>query len=798
MVMDQVTLLKYQERTLQMKNKIILQPHEICMERAILFTESYKKTRGENPIMRFAKAMDHLLRNMTIKIWDDEFIVGNRCTKYVGTPLYPEVRVDSLELDCDLYNRRQFQHLFLSEEDNRILKDEIIPYWKNEEETVQARFMKNLPDDVKAIMNTLVFVVDTELTNGPGHFLPGHENILKFGINGLLQKAMTQLREYAGPGPENSSKRAFLQSVIIVYNAAKAFIQRFSNLAREKAEMEPNPERKKELREISKICENISENPPSSFKEALQLIFFNHLICGLEDGGFAISVGRLDQYLFPYYLKDKETEKITPEEVQFLIECFFLKLCTLWNYILNKGTIAGEGPPIAENLTIGGVDRTGNDATNELSYLILDAYTRLKTVQPTFSIRIHENTPEDFLIKVAETVKSGASVALFNDQVMIRGLQKRGFTLEDACEYAPIGCVEPQHPHKSFGSTNANQLNIVKILEMTLSNGRDICTGASYGPKNEKPITTYNDLWEVFLSKMRYYIKNMVSTMDALDNAFAELDPQPFLSATIDDCIERGLDITKGGAIYDFTGPQLIGLATVADSLAVIKKVVFEDQLLPLEELVAMLKKDYKGTFQERKAREWQQTFMNRVPKFGNDDDYVDRIAVEVAKAYCEEIAKYTNYRGGKYNPGIYSTSFHLAFGAFTGATADGRKMGLPLSNGLGPTHGMDLKGPTSLLNSIMKLPHDMMTNGNSFIMAIHPNSVIIDKFLPILRIFLGSEGGYHIQFNVCGKDTLIDAQSNPDNYRSLVVRIAGYSVYFTELSKGAQNEIIARTECSL
>ncbi len=792
MVVEQISL---SNRTEQMKQKIITHSHEICLERAKLFTESYKKTKGEIPILRFAKAMEHYLKNMTIKIWDDEYIIGNRSTKFIGAPLFPEIRVDTLELDCDTYNSRQFQQIRIADDQKQVLKEEIIPYWKTEEETVQARFQALLPAEVRKVMETLVFVVDTELTNGFGHFFPGHENILKYGIKGLIQQASDKMKTINGTSPEDIQKRTFLESVLILLNAVKSFIQRFSKLAQNSAKTESNPERKKELVEISKICSIIAENPPTSFKEAIQLIYFNHLICGLEDGGFAISVGRLDQYLYHYYLKDKHAGKITPEEAQFLVECFFLKLCTLWNYVMNLGTVAAEGPPLAENLTIGGVDQNGKDATNELSYIILEAYNHLKTVQPTFSVRVNEETPTDFLLKVGEAVKSGASLALFNDQVMIRGLQLRGFLLEDARDYAPIGCVEPQHPHKSFGSTNANQVNIAKCLELALTNGRDMVTGMKYGIPREPPITSYADLWDAYLTQMKYFIKQMVSTMHYLDQAFAELAPRPFLSATINDCIERGLDITKGGAVYDFTGPQAIGLATVADSLAVIKKLIFENQRVSLADLVDMLRKDWKGTYQELKAKEWRQIFINQVPKFGNDDDYVDQIASDIAKAYCDEIAKYNNFRGGKYNPGIYSTAFHLAFGAFTGASADGRKLGEPLSNGLGPTHGMDKNGPTAILNSVMKLPNELMTNGNSLILAFHPLALVPEKFPALIRTFFESKGGYHIQFNVVGKEILLDAQKNPDQYRHLVVRIAGYSVYFTELSKGAQNEIIGRTE---
>ncbi|MFX1425274.1 MAG: pyruvate formate lyase family protein, partial [Promethearchaeota archaeon] len=687
----QIAISNYKERISRMTDKLNHAPHEICIERGRLFTESYKKTKEEDPVIRFAKAMHYYLTNMTLKIWEDEYIIGNRCTKYVGTPLFPEARIDTIEQDLDMYDTRPIQKLFLTELERQIIREELIPYWKNEEITVQERFQSYLTPDIKSIMEKLVFAVDVELSSGIGHFFPGHEVILKHGLSSLIQKTEANLERYYN----NRDKKTFFESVIILLNAAQKFIKRFSSLAKDMAEKEEDPLRKRELMEISENCNNISENPPESYEQALQLIYFTHLICGLEDGGFAISIGRLDQYLYPYYLTDIKEGRITREKAQFLIECFFIKLSTLWNYVISKGVVAVEGPPIAENVVIGGLDREGRDASNELSLIILDAYTHIKTVQPTFCVRIHQDTSDAFLLKIGESIKKGTSIALLNDQVMIPGLVNQGYTLEDAREYAPIGCVEPQHPFKSFGSTNANQFNIVKCLELTLNNGIDMISRREYGIKYQNSINSYEDLWEAFKGQVRYFINYMIKIMFFLDKAIAELTPQPFLSATIDDCIDRGLDVTKGGAIYNFTGPQLIGLATVSDSLAVIKKVVFEDRILPFEDLVQMLGKNYKGVYQGKKGVEWREYFINKVPKFGNDNDYVDQIAMDVAKFYCEEISKHSNYRGGKFNPGIYSTTFHLAFGVFTAASADGRRKTEPLSNGLCPTSNMDKNGPT-------------------------------------------------------------------------------------------------------
>ncbi len=791
MQLEQTPPSYYKARILKMKNKVLMQPHEICVERAELITESYKNTKDEHPVIRFAKAVSHLLTNMSIEIWEDEFIVGNQCSKYVGTPLYPEIAVDFLEQDMNTFEKRTAQKMYISDEDKQIFMEKIVPFWNNEETTLKKRFLENLDAKVKNIMETNVFFVETELTNGIGHFFPGHENILKYGFINLIKKAKNKLEEFSGDTP----KESFLQSVIIVCTAAKSFIKRFSSLAEKMAETEINPKRHKELIEISKICSNISEYPPKNFKEAIQLVYFNHLICGLEDGGLAISIGRLDQLLYPFYLSDINNGIITKEEIQFLIECFFLKLTTLWNYVFYFAINAAEGPPITENVTIGGLDREGNDATNDLSYIILDAYSHLQTVQPTFSIRIHKNTPKDFLIKIAKSVKMGTSIALFNDGVMIQGLVNRGFTLEDAREYAPIGCVEPQHPTKSFGSTNACQLNILKCLELALTNGSDMFFRREIGIKMGKEIKSYQDLWNSFLLQMKFLIKNMILTMNTLDKTIAEINPQPYLSSTIDNCIERGLDVTKGGAIYNFTGPQLIGLATVADSLAVIKKLVFEDNLLSFEEMKTILMKNYRGSYQGKKGSEWRELFINKAPKFGNDNDYVDQIAVDIVREYCNEISKYENYRAGKFNPGVYSTSFHIALGTFTAASADGRKSRDPLSNGVGPTNGRDKNGPTAILNSVKKLNTELITNGTSLILDFHPNNLKQDIFIPLIKSYFKPNGGYHIQFNVVGKDALCKAQEHPEDYRGLVVRIAGYSVLFTELTTAAQNDIIERTQ---
>ncbi|MHA1457785.1 MAG: pyruvate formate lyase family protein [Promethearchaeota archaeon] len=612
MQLEEISFSDYEDRIERMRVKIINQPHEICVERAKLITESLQNTKGEPSSLRFAKAMNYFLKNMSIKIWDDEFLVGTRTTKLVGTPLYPEVRIDTIELDLELYDTREVQSFVFSEDNKKLLRDEIIPYWKNEEETVKSRFNSFLTPELNELMLNLLYIVDTHITNGVGHFFPGHPNVLEGGFDGLLSKTKQKMEEFK----DDQDKIAFLNTVIITLDGVKHYILRFSDLAKKMASEESDLKRKAELLEISEICHNISHNPPKNFKEAFQLIIFTHIIAGLEDGGFAISIGRLDQVLYPYYINDIKKGIMKREEVKFIIECFYLKLTTLWNYVLHKGIVAAEGPPIASNLTIGGIDADGNNVTNELSYMFLESYQKLQTVQPTFSVRVSLNTPDELILKTGEAVKDGASIALFNDEVMVPGLKALGYSMDDAREYAPIGCVEPSHPFKTFGCTNATELNIAKCLELTLNNGTDMFNRKKYGIENSKPITSYDDLWNEYVLQLKHFIKPMVETMNFLDKAIAELNPQPFLSVTTNDCVERGLDITRGGACYDFTTTQLIGLATVGDSLAVIKKIVFEEKLLSYEELVKMLTKNYRGTYQGKKGETWREIFINKVPKF--------------------------------------------------------------------------------------------------------------------------------------------------------------------------------------
>ncbi|MHA1298590.1 MAG: glycyl radical protein [Candidatus Helarchaeota archaeon] len=766
---QQKSLLK---RTKQLKERLLNERNEICIERARLLTESYRKTEGEHPYIRFSKAFKNILENMTIFIQDDELIVGNRTSKPKGGPLYPEIRVDWIESDIDTISTRKTQPQFISEPDIRELKEEIIPYWKDK--TIRSKWIKSMSHDERLMkeLTNVVFVSEVQMINGIGHLVLNHEKIIKRGLKNIIEE-IKERKDYF-KSQNDLEKVSFLDAAIISAEAAILFAKRYSKLALNLAAKEHDEIRKAELEKIAEICNRVPENPASSFYEALQSLWFNQLLVQIEQGGVAISVGRMDKILYPYYKKDLENGKITPEQAQELIECFFIKMTEINNVLLTMGLIAGEGPPTAQNLIIGGIDEDGKDITSDLSYIILEAFGNIHTYQPNFSVRISKKTPLDFLKRVAQHIIQGKMMALFGDEVIIEAMRKKGFSEQDARDYGIAGCVEPNAPGMTFGSTNSNQFNAPLCLDIAL--------------KKLEDASSFEDILNAYKKEMEYYTKVMIDTMYHLDKTFAENIPSPYISINIDNCIENGKDVTQGGAKYNFTGPQLIGLASVADSLATIKKFVFDEPTFTLDEIKKILKKNF------RKNKDIQQMFINKAPKFGNDDDYVDTIAREIAKIYADEVSRHENYRGGHFNPGLYSTTFYLAFGSFLEATADGRRKGNPIANGVGASNNMDINGPTALIKSAAKIDQTELMNGTVLNMRFHPQAIEDKHLVDLVRTYFDL-GGSQIQFNVVSPEILRDAQEHPEDYKGLLVRIAGYSVLFTQLSKAAQNEIISRTE---
>ena len=812
----------------------------------MLWTQSHQRTEGRPQVARNALALKNVLENMTIVIRDGELIVGNRTSKLRGSPLFPETKSFSIETQLDVFETRPIQPYRVGVEEKRALK-KILPYWRGK--SAWDRAFRTMPSDIQGEVFKLMFTVEAEFANGIGHFIVGNHNLLEKGFAGIGEEALSKL--HSAVGSNSNERKDFWKAVIITSNAAITFAARFAAEARRLGAMENDPGRKDELLRIASVCDRVPEKPPRDFYEAIQAVWFNQLICQLECGGFAISPGRLDQLLYPYYKRDMGEGRITPERAQELIECLYVKMSEVVNILDTVLLPVTSGPPIAQSLTIGGTDREGRDATNELTRLFLDALDNIRTVSPNMAVRFHAGTPHDFTLRVCDAVRRGTMMSLFNDEVIVPAMTVKGIPEPDARDYAIVGCVEPAAPGSTFGSTDSNLVNIARCLELALHNGdgMDLIAdrkhflrqfGAYFrGGGNGRPIAkgnrganylmllrylvmmgrrtrlrlsdlyrisrgkglgartgdsrrfaSFDELLEAYRKQVAYAVARMVDAMYYCDMAHAELKPTPFISSTIDDCIERGKDVTWGGARFNFTGPQAVGLADVADSLASVKTLVFDQRKITMDELIKALKSDFGG------AEPLRQTLLNKAPKYRNDIEEVDGLAKEAAAIYCREVEKHRNFRGGFFQPGIYSMSSHLVFGMFTGATPDGRHRGDSLAAGVSPYRGRETKGPTAVMRSVATVDGTLVSNGYVLNMSFNPHLVKGDenlrKFAELNRAYF-KLGGQHVQHNVVDAETLREAQNQPEQYRGLVVRVAGYSALFTELDRATQNDIINR-----
>ena len=736
-----------------------------------------------------SKALEHILENITITIREGEVVVGCRTSKLKGAPLFPENRARWLEEDVGNFDARILQRALITPEEKRELRGDILPFWRGK--TVEERFEDLLPPDVAEDMDKYIFTIMLEITYGIGHFTMDHPTLLRLGMGKIAEEAERLLREL--PAQEREGEKGkFYQAMVRSLRAAIRFARRHADLARRMAEEEQKPSRAEELREVARVCGRVPEHPAETFHEALQSVYFAHLIAQIESGGNSISLGRIDQYLLPYYRRDLEAGRITPERARELLSLLYLKTCEIWNVLEEAFIPGGEGAEgkTTQNLTIGGVGTNGEDATNELSYVALDAFADVRTVQPNVSLRLGSRTPRDFFLRAVEYARDGVPLHFFNDDAVVPTLVRAGHTLEDARDYTLVGCVEPNAQGKTFGSTFAVQFNGIKCLEFALSNGVDNIFGYSSGIETGDPasFTSFDQVWEAFNVQMSHFIGQMVKGMEALDTAIAGMLPSPFASAMIRGPLEKGKDLTRGGAVYNSTGVQLMGFSNTADGLYAVKKAVFEDGKYSLEDLVHWLAEDWTDAEEARKY------LLVRVPKYGNDLEEPDAMAARVLELFCDLLEPYANYRGDAFWPGVFSVGFHLAMGSFTGATPDGRNAGDALGNGLTPSNGCAIAGPTAVMNSVCKLPLGRLYNGANLNMRFPGTRTDPEKLLALVQGYF-SGGGLQVQFNTVDTETLRRAQAEPEKYRDLVVRISGYSVLFTGLSDTAQEEIISRYE---
>lgn len=778
------------ERVAGIKERLLDNEREIDLERARYTTESYKATEEAPMPIRRAKMLLHLVRKMSISIESDEIIVGNRSLLPRMGVIAPEGAVDWIGKELDILPTRPQDKFNIRPEYIRELREEIFPYWRGKtlEDTVASR----VPEDVMVAVQGKAFSLN-QTDHAQGHILPDVEGWLSLGIKGLREKVHTARQKSQVQGEE---QQVFYDAALIALEAARELMLRYADLARQQIKQVENPEREQELEQIAEVCDWVSENPPRNFREASQSTWLLFVLLQIESNASSFSPGRFDQYMLPFLEQDLESGKLTLSEAQTLLEYLWLKFNEIVLLRSSSSARYFAGFPIGFNIALGGQLSDGSDATNFLSYMCLRAQADLGLTQPNLSIRLHKNSPQEFLMAASSVISKGSGMPqVFNDEVIIPGQIHRGIRPEDAQNYAVVGCVELSTPGKALGWSDASMFNLTRILELTLFGGKDPQSDQQIGletPPLDK-IESFEELEAAYKKQLAHFVPLMVKGCNIVDRIHAEKLPSPFLSLVIDDCIERGLDVTAGGAHYNFSGVQGVQIANVADSLAAVKQAVFDESWLSASDLLDTLRKDFEN------QETLRQRLIHRVPKYGNDDERVDLFEKRWADRYSELVAQHPTIRGGVYQPGFYTVSAHVPMGANVGATPDGRKSGEPLADGgVSPTAGRDLKGPTAVLRSVSKMNLRLASNGTllnmKFLPAFFDGKHALEKFVTLLKGFCKLEIP-HVQFNVVSANTLRKAQATPDQYRHLVVRVAGYSAYFTELDKDLQDEIIRRTE---
>ena len=834
-------------RIQRLKQAIIDAVPHVESERAVLATEAYKETENLPAILRRAKVCEKLFNNLPVTIRDDELVVGAITKNPRSTEICPEFSFDWVEKEFDTMATRVADPFVIPKETAAELH-ECFKYWPGK--TVSDLASAYMSQETKDCIAGGVFTVGNYFYGGVGHISVDYGKILKVGFRGIIAETVAAMEKLDRMDPDYIKKQQFYNAVIISYSAAINFAHRYSAKAEEMAAREGNPTRKAELLQIAKNCARVPEYGATTFWEACQTFWFVQSMIQIDSSGHSISPGRFDQYMYPYYAADKSISK---EFAQELIDCCWIKLNDVNKTRDEVSAQAFAGYAVFQNLCVGGQTLDGRDATNEVSYMCMEAVAHVRLPAPSFSIRVWQGTPDEFLYRSCEVARLGLGVpAMYNDEVIIPALQNRGVSLEDARNYCIIGCVEPQSPHKTEGWHDAAFFNVAKVLDITLNNGR--VNGKQLGPVTGEMTSwrSMDDLYEAFQKQMTYFVYHLAEADNCVDIAHGERCPLPFLSAMVEDCIGRGKSLQEGGAIYNFTGPQAFGVADCGDSVYAVQKNVFEDKTITMDQLkraldgnfgypvgtllpssspasddisedkvyaavrkvlsnsgsmdVNALKNEVYRTLAADSApvaggsNEFAEVrrILENTPCFGNDIDEVDMVARKCAQIYCKEVEKYTNPRGGQFQAGIYPVSANVLFGKDVGTLPDGRLAKAPLADGVSPRQGKDNNGPTAAANSVAKLDHFIASNGTLYNQKFLPSALAGDQglknFAGLVRSYFDHKG-MHVQFNVIDRATLLEAQRNPEQHKDLVVRVAGYSAQFVVLAKEVQDDIISRTE---
>ena len=784
-------------RMQQFREELLAAQPQVCVERALITTKVYQEHQDQPLALKRALMLKEVLEQMTIFIEPQTLIAGNQASSNRSAPIFPEYAMKWVIDELDQFEHRDGDVFHITEENKQKLRD-IAPFWAHN--TLLDRGLAAFPPHSKLYYDLGIIKSEGNITSGDAHCAVDYGRMLKAGLRDYERRAQEKLDALDLTDYKNIQKSYFYRAILIVVQAVKDFAARFAALAEEQA-ASAGAERRAELLDMAAALRKAPYEPAGSFREAVQALWLVHLVLQIESNGHSLSYGRMDQYLNPYYEADRQAGRITEEAACEL-------MCNLWlkTYTINKirswsHTQFSAGSPLYQNVTVGGQTADGTDATNPMSWLILKSVAQCHLTQPNLTVRYHKNLPDDFMKECIEVVRCGFGMPAFNDdEVIIPSFIARGVKPEDAYNYSAIGCVETAVPGKwGYRCTGMSFLNFPKALLIAMNDGVDPASGTKLceGIGHFREFTSFDQVlacWDKVIREMC----RQCTIIDATCDMVLEQDTADILcSALTDDCIERGLNMKEGGAVYDFISDLQVGIANLADSLAAMKKVVFEDKAVTPARLWEAMQADFQG---EENAR--IRALLESAPKYGNDDDYVDQLVVDAYNVYIDEMKKYHNTRYGRGPIGTSSISANVPQGAGTLATPDGRKAGEPLAEGCSPSHNADKNGPTAVFKSVSKLPTEEITGGVLLNQKVTPQMLSKEenkqKLIALLRTFFNRLHGYHVQFNVVSRETLLDAQVHPENHRDLIVRVAGYSAFFNVLSRKTQDDIIARTEQEL
>lgn len=793
------------ERMKEFREEVLDEKPYIDAQRAILATLAYKENLNQPRVMVRAKMLEKVLDNMSIYIEDKSLLAGNQATKNRNAPIFPEYTMEFVMKELDQFEKRDGDVFYITEKTKEQLR-EIAPFWQNN--NLRARGEALLPEEVRVFMETGVFGMEGKLNAGDAHLAVNYERILKDGLRGYEKRVKEYKASLDLTDPESIDKYCFYNAVLIVLEAVRNFANRYSVLAQDLAEKELNQERKIELLEISRICSKVPYEPAETFREAVQSVWFIQLILQIESNGHSLSYGRFDQYMYPYYNRDIKNGTIKESEALELLTCLWIKTLTINKVRSQAHTLSSAGSPMYQNVTIAGQTIDKKDAVNDLSFLVLKSVAQTRLTQPNLTVRYHKNINKHFLDECVEVMRLGFGMpALNNDEIIIPSFMDWQVKEEDAYNYSAIGCVETAVPGKwGYRCTGMSYINFPRMLLCTMNNGVDLTSNKrftkGYGYFTE--MESYEELLKAWDKTIREITRYSVIVENVIDKASERDVPDILCSALTDDCIARGKTIKEGGAVYDFISGLQVGIANMADCLAAIKKLVYEEKKITKQELWDAILDD----FSSPENKKIQEMLIREAPKYGNDDDYVDQLIVEAYDSYIEEIEKYPNTRynrgpiGGIRYAGTSSISANVGQGMSTMATPDGRNAFEPLAEGCSPAHNSDKNGPTAVFKSVSKLRTNKITGGVLLNQKMTPQMLSTEenrqKLELLIKTFFNRLHGYHVQYNIVSKETLIDAQKHPEKHKDLIVRVAGYSAFFNVLSKKTQDDIIGRTEQSL